>query len=119
MNKLNIYEKLNIKTKITLYKKDERIGKGLLDLLTSIKEEGSINKACKKMDMSYTKALKILKMAEKATGIKFIDAKIGGANGGETKLTNEAKNLIKNFEKLNKRVGEFAKKEYKALFKGM
>ena len=62
------------KTKIWLVNdKDEPvIGEGKAALLKSIKEEGSLNKACKKVKISYKHAWLLLKEIEESVGYPVI-----------------------------------------------
>jgi molybdate transport system regulatory protein len=83
------------KTKIWLVNnKDEPvIGEGKAALLKSIKEEGSLNKACKKVKISYKHAWLLLKEIEESVGEPVIIKKRGGRAQG-TFLTEKAINLL-------------------------
>lgn len=83
------------KTKIWLVNnKDEPvIGEGRAALLKSIKEEGSLNKACKKVKISYKHAWLLLKDIEESVGEPVIIKKRGGRAQG-TFLTEKAINLL-------------------------
>ena len=83
------------KTKIWLVNdKDEPvIGEGKAALLKSIKEEGSLNKACKKVKISYKHAWLLLKEIEESVGEPVIIKKRGGSAQG-TFLTEKAINLL-------------------------
>ncbi|MFA9423013.1 MAG: winged helix-turn-helix domain-containing protein [Sedimentibacter sp.] len=82
-------EKLNYSIQFRLAKEDVFFGPGALSLLKLIQEYESLNAACKKMDLSYSKACRIIKGSEKALGFKLLDRKIGGSGGGGSKLTPE------------------------------
>lgn len=88
-----------VKTKIWLVnEKDEPImGEGKTSLLKAIKEEGSLNKACKKMNISYKHAWLLLKEMEKSVGEPVIIKRRGGKDQG-TFLTEKALDLLKEYE---------------------
>ncbi|MCZ7393528.1 MAG: TOBE domain-containing protein [Candidatus Methanoperedens sp.] len=83
------------KTKLWLVnRKDEPImGEGKAALLESIKKEGSLNKACKKVKISYKHAWLLLKEIEESVGEPVIIKKRGGKAQG-TFLTEKAINLL-------------------------
>ena len=77
-----------------LNSKDEPIiGDGKANLLKSIREEGSLNKACKKMNMSYKHAWLLLKEIEDSVGEPMFIKKRGGNSRG-TVLTEKAIHLL-------------------------
>lgn len=69
-------------------------GKGPVMLLLKVDELGSLRKAAFAIDMSYTKAWYIITTIEKATGKEMLNKRIGGINGGSSKLTDEARAFI-------------------------
>lgn len=75
-------------------------GKGPYILLKKVEEFGSLNRAAKELGMSYSKAFNVLKNCEKASGKKFLNREIGGAKGGGSELTEDGRNIIKNYEYL-------------------
>ncbi len=88
-------ERTQVKTKIWLVNdRDEPImGEGRVSLLEAIKEAGSLNKACKKVHISYKHAWLILREIEESVGEPVIIKKRGGKDQG-TFLTEKAINLI-------------------------
>lgn len=95
-------------------KDDEKFfGRGPYILLKKIEEVGSLNRAAKELNMSYSKAFNVIKNCESALGKKFLDREIGGAKGGGSELTVEGKKVIKNYEflvsELNKKMEDILK----------
>lgn len=86
---------MQAKTKLWLINnKDEPIiGEGKVALLRSILEEGSLNKACKKVKISYKHAWLLLKEIEESAGEPVIIKKRGGKAQG-TFLTERGINLL-------------------------
>ena len=110
---------MDIKLKIWLEKDGKAIfGLGKLNLLKAIEEEGSISKASKRIGMTYRRAWNLLEDIEINLGIKILKRKRGGRDGGYTKLTREAKDLIFKFENTANEIMEFAKDSYKRHFGG-
>ncbi len=102
---------LVIKYKVWLEKDGEIvIGMGREKILREIEKTGSIASAAKNLGISYRKAWKYIKTMEERLGIKLVESKKGGKKGGGSKLTPEAKSLLREFEKVLK---EFEKTKRK------
>ena len=61
---------------------DKFFGEGPCRLLRGVEETGSLRAASLSMGMAYTKALKILKNAERALGFPLTERTAGGRDGG-------------------------------------
>lgn len=116
MNKNNIYKNIKPESKLKLFTTEKIYGEGINKLLHFIDSEKSAQAACKKMGMSYAKGWKIVRRLEKELGIKILESKIGGAKGGISVLTKEAKDLIKRFDAMQKDIDKYTNKIYKAYF---
>ena len=68
-------------------------GRGIAKLCEGVEETGSLNKACKKIGMAYSKAWQIIRDTEQSLGVTLLDRQ--GAHGSV--LTEEAKALLKAF----------------------
>ncbi len=77
---------------------DKIFGMGPYNLLLLIDELGSLNKAAKKISISYTKARDILNRAEKELNIKLLDREVGGSKGGGSKLTEDARKIMAKYD---------------------
>ena len=66
------------KVKLTLCTDERFFGPGVCELLEKIRETGSIQAAAARMEMSYTKAWRILKRAEEEMGVNLISRVTGG-----------------------------------------
>lgn len=82
-------EKIHCAILVRLAKDDIFFGPGVLSLLKLTKECESLNAAAKQMNLSYSKANKMIKGCEEALGFKLLDRKIGGSGGGGSSLTPE------------------------------
>lgn len=93
------------------------MGRGPVQLLQGIERLGSINQAAKEMNMSYVKALKIIKRMEASLGGKVLITKIGGKEHGGAELTPPAKKFIDLFIAYEAEVANVAQKQF-SLLKG-
>lgn len=91
---------IKVRTRISFGINEKFFGVGVSKLLHLIEKDGSIRKASEEMNMSYTKALKIIKRVEKEMDIKLLDTVVGGVGGGLSKLTNEAKELLATYDNM-------------------
>ena len=73
-------------------------GEGPYRLLTVVEETGSLRGAAESMGMAYTKALKILRNAEKALGFPLTYRVTGGKDGGGSQLTPAGKEWLERYE---------------------
>lgn len=72
-------------------------GDGRRQLLELVEETGSLNKAAKKMKMSYRAAWGKIKDTEERLGYKLLETKTGGQTGGGSTLTAKGRALMKAF----------------------
>jgi molybdate transport system regulatory protein len=91
-------------------------GLGPMMLILKTHKLGSLNKAAMDMDMSYSKALALIKTAEEELGFKILIRQAGGKDGGGSIITEEAKELIRKYEEFNRRASEAIKEIYNEIF---
>ncbi len=109
--------KLRVKSKVWL-EKDGRLvfGVGKATILNQIQKTGSINKAAKELNMSYRHAWSYIKSAQERLGRTLVICTKGGVNGGNTKLTPYAKELLKKFFNLERLANLCVNQLYKKIF---
>ena len=75
-------------TKIQLFDENGQkfFGEGPCRLLGLVEETGSLRCAAASMEMAYSKALKLVKQAEKALGFPLTQRSAGGKDGGGLSL---------------------------------
>ena len=81
-------------------------GKGVAQLLSLTREKGSLSAAYKSMGMAASKAWKILNRAEADLGVKLVERKSGGKQGGGSHLTPEGEDILNRYENFQKEVAE-------------
>ena len=96
------------KVKLTLCTDDRFFGPGVCELLERIRETGSIQAAAARMELSYTKAWKILNRAEEELGTSLITRVSGGRNGGSSTLTPAGEEAVKDFREMEKKLAAYA-----------
>ncbi len=108
---------MKIKSKVWLEQDKQLVfGIGKYRILKAIRETGSINKAAKKMKMSYRHAWSYINSAEKRIGRPLLIKLKGGKNGGGAVLTDYAKELLEKYELLESRVRQYTQKQYTRIF---
>ena len=73
-------------------------GEGPARLLRGVEETGYLRAAAMSMDMAYTKALKLLRNAERTLGSPVSRRSTGGKDGGGSALTPEGKEWLERYE---------------------
>ncbi len=99
-----------IKIRIQL-KSNLHVGPGKILLLEKIDKTGSISKAANEIGLSYRKAWRLINDLNKLSLKKLVLAKPGGKGVRGTQLTQEGKNLIKLFRKIEKKLTILTVKE--------
>lgn len=87
-------------TKIIFFDENNEkfFGEGPYRLLCTIDETGSLRSAAASMGLAYTKALRMIRNAEKALGFPLTWRSTGGKSGGGSTLTPEGKEWLKKYE---------------------
>ena len=88
--------------KLRLAKQDTFFGPGVAEFLILVDQTNSMQTACREMEMSYSKGWKIIKKAEKYLGYSLIQSRSGGAAGGSSHLTKEAKDFLSRYQDMEK-----------------
>ena len=96
------------RVKLTLCTEDRFFGPGVCELLERIRETGSIQAAAARMELSYTKAWKILNRAEEELGTSLITRVSGGKNGGSSTLTPAGETAVKDFREMEGKLAVYA-----------
>ena len=96
------------RVKLMLCTDDRFFGPGVCELLEKIRETGSIQAAAARMELSYTKAWKILNRAEQELGKNLITRISGGRNGGSSTLTEAGKEAVRSFREMETKLTAYA-----------
>jgi molybdate transport system regulatory protein len=89
-------------------KGERAFGPGKAELLEHIAAEGSISKAAKAMDMSYSRAWQLVEGMNTAFRKPLVEASTGGRKGGGAVLTKAGEEILELFRKMERRLIEDA-----------
>ena len=103
MNNNEINIRFNYKIWIETDEQKGILGYGQMRLLKAINETGTLNNAMKEIGFNYRKSWSKLKEIESLLGFKIIITHRGGAEKGNTVLTEKGKRLIEAFERFHDR----------------
>ncbi len=92
-------------------------GDGKMDLLKRIDETGSIQKAAGQKGMSYRHAWGFLQAMEKRGGIKLVETRIGGREGGGARLTAQGKDFLRRYLAFRNGLDEYIEKKFRKAFR--
>ena len=73
------------------------LGPGKADLLDAISQSGSISAAARKMNMSYSRAWKLIEAMNRDFRFPLVVASSGGSGGGGTQLTDTGAEALKRY----------------------
>ena len=96
------------RVRLTLHTGERFFGPGVCELLERIRETGSIQAAAAEMEMSYTKAWRILNRAEREMGVQLITRVSGGKKGGSSTLTEAGERAVRDFRAMEAKLCEAA-----------
>jgi molybdate transport system regulatory protein len=92
------------------------LGDGRYRLLSAVEQTGSINAAAKVLGISYRKAWSQLNAMDEYAPFPLLERRTGGKGGGATHLTQAARDLLQNFEKLRESVNANADLHFEEIF---
>jgi molybdate transport system regulatory protein len=106
-----------VRTKVWLEIDDmHAFGSGLALLLENIDQAGTLMKAAHASRMSYRHAWNLIRKAERHLGKHLVHRHPGGAGGGRSSLSREAKQLLEAYRKVSEDVATYADQRFAALF---
>ncbi|MEE9558664.1 MAG: LysR family transcriptional regulator [Candidatus Brocadiales bacterium] len=109
--------KMEPRFKVWIEKEDEVVfAEGRKMLLEAVDELGSLNAAAKKLGMSYRAAWGKIKATEARLGKKLLESSAGGRGGGGARLTRDAREMLKRYNRYKTRVKNCVEREYRAIF---
>ena len=110
---------LSVKSKVWLEKDGRHVfGPGLARLLAATAAERSLRRACLALGLSYRFGWAEIRRAERRLGLRLLERKTGGAGGGGSVPTAHARNLLRLYGQLERRVASYSDRLFARLFKG-
>lgn len=101
---------------VSLMREGKLFDKNSAMLLYMIQHTGNVKDACKKMNISYSKAWNILSELEKNLGFPLVDRKPGGEYGGESQLTEQGSDLLAKYRMYSDGVKKYAQSYFRECF---
>ncbi|PNV60792.1 ModE family transcriptional regulator [Clostridium sp. chh4-2] len=111
-------EKLKFHMRLRVYKEERNFGPGVSTLMMLVRESSSLSAACKEMNMSYSKAWKIIKNAEQDLGFELMEGTRGGESGGGTVLTERGEEFLKRYLEFQEETQKAAQEIFDRVFNG-
>jgi molybdate transport system regulatory protein len=108
--------KLHCAIQIRLAKEEIFFGPGVMTLLELTDEHKSLKAAAISMNLSYTKANKMIKGTEAALGFKLLNRRIGGVGGGGSDLTQGCIEFMNAYKEFEKEITDFSSKVFEKKF---
>ena len=96
--------------RLILMDKEKFFGPGIAALLHKIDELGSIQAACGAMEMSYSKAWKIIRRADQTLGFSLLVSKNGGKEGGNSALTEKGRKFLEAYDRMDEQLADEAER---------
>ena len=107
---------MKIAYKVWLDSNGKAFGEGPYRLLRNVERTGSLWKASAEMGMSYSKAWRLMRNLEKRLDFPLLERHVGGASGGGSFITPQARDLLDRYEKFREDVQASLEKIYKKHF---
>lgn len=85
-------------------------GPGTRELLERIDETSSLRQATEDMELSYTKALRMLKGMRSELGFDVVVSEKGGQSRGKTTLTEKGRDVLEAYKAIDEKVCAYAQK---------
>jgi len=110
---------LQIRSKVWLEVDGKTVfSKGRQLLFEAIDQYGSINMAAREMGIPYRRAWGYIKAMEERLGVKLVETRKGGAHGGGAELTDEARELLSRYERMERGIGDIVDRRFRKEFEG-
>jgi molybdate transport system regulatory protein len=103
---------MKISYKIWLDHHGKAFGDGPYELLRRVDKTKSLHQAANQMGMAYSKAWCLIRTLEQRLGFPLLERKAGGASGGGSRVTPEAKEFMEVYGRFRKEVEKAMERIY-------
>lgn len=112
-------EPLAVRSKIWIERDgDVVLSEWRVELLEAIDAHGSLSRAAEALDVPYRTAWERVKATESEVGFRLLESESGGADGGGSRLTPEARDLCRRFRRVSGGIHEVVSRRFSAEFGG-
>jgi molybdate transport system regulatory protein len=87
-----------------------------VELLETVEATGSLSAAAKRLGVPYRTAWSRLRQMEERLGMRMLETQVGGAEGGGSRLTAEARDLIARFRRVADGIAELVDLRFRQEF---
>ena len=82
-------------------------------------ETSSVRQACQRMQLSYSSGWTAINLLERALGCQIVERTQGGSKGGRSRLTEQGRELLDNYERYVRSLSDMAADMFKEIFPGL
>jgi molybdate transport system regulatory protein len=108
---------LEVRSKIWIERAgDVVLSEWRVELLEAIDAQGSLSRAAEALDVPYRTAWERIKATEAEVGVRLLESESGGADGGGSRLTPEARDLCHRFRRISGGIQEVVSRRFAAEF---
>jgi molybdate transport system regulatory protein len=107
---------MKVACKIWLDHHGKAFGEGPYELLKRVEKTNSLHEAAHQMNMSYSKAWKLVQTMEKRLGFVLLNKKVGGLSGGGSRVTPEGKEFLRRYKRFESDAKKVIEKTYQKHF---
>lgn len=107
---------LTSRTYVTLGRPEDCFDEHTAAFLEAVEQSGSMLGACQLTGISYSKGWKMVKQAEDQLAIVFLSRQPGGSKGGFSTLTEEGRDFLERYRRLETAVREAAGRAFGEIF---
>ena len=111
-------KQLRCQVSVRIFGEEKCFGPGVADLLERVDRLQSLRKATIEMDMAYSKAWKIVKIAEENLGFPLLLSVTGGKGGGGAELTPDGKSFLAAYRRFEEAVRSYADEAFVEIMGG-
>ena len=110
-------ETLEVRSKIWIERGgDVVLSEWRVELLEAIDAHGSLSRAAEALDVPYRTAWERVKATEAELGVRLLESESGGADGGGSRLTPEAREFCRRFRRVSSGIQEVVSRRFAAEF---
>lgn len=88
-------------------------------LLALTDETSSVRQACQRMQLSYSSGWNAINLLERELGCQIVERTQGGSKGGRSRLTEQGRELLDNYERYVRSLSDMAADMFKEFFPGL
>lgn len=108
---------LQIRSKIWIERGDDVVlSEWRVALLEAIDAHGSLRRAAAALDVPYRTAWERVKATEAELGMRLLESESGGADGGGSRLTPEARDVCRRFRRVSNGIQEMVNDRFNVEF---